>query len=233
MTRAEMLAELRLVIDDTVANYGWSDTTLLGYLAEGQDKFCEETGFFVDNTNYTITLETGVKTYAIPARAIEIMEVWDDTRRLQHFQQQDRGRLWSADCFTSTASTPGLPYGWQADEQTGTLTLDRAPTAAENGRVLTLRLWRYSRYALDDNAVPVQGGDPTNAEPEIPGRFQRACIEWAAFKAYSHHDAEQGNKIKAADHLAAFRIYTREGRAAHRRLRAQDTVIRPNPIYVV
>ena len=68
MTRAEMLAELRSVLNAVGTNRSWADTTLEGYLAEGQDKFCEQTGFFTDLTNFTLTLRTSIAVYAIPDR---------------------------------------------------------------------------------------------------------------------------------------------------------------------
>ena len=48
MTRAEVLAELREVLNDKVSPYGWSDKRLLHFLSLGQDQFCKDTGFFRD-----------------------------------------------------------------------------------------------------------------------------------------------------------------------------------------
>ena len=157
MTRAEMLAELQTVLNDATTGGAWSTTTLLGYLAEGQDKFCEETG---------------------------------------------------------------------------TITLYPVPTAADNGDVYALQVWRYSRYDLaGDGAAPEGGGDAPDAEPEIPSRFHRACVEWAAYKAFMHRDVETQDSIKAADHLNAFKMYVSDGVTTLRRYQNQEVRVGTNPAY--
>lgn len=221
MTRAEMLAELRETISDDVVTYKWSDARLLGYLAEGQDEFCEQTGYFTDFTSHTITLATDTATYAIPDRVIEVLDIWDGTRRLGKFQESDRGFLNTDWDPAQTASNTGRPNRWQADRETGSITFDRTPTAAENGDTLQLRVWRYSADALDDAGI----------EPEIPSRFHRACIEWAAYKAMNTHDAEKQDKIKAVDHFRAFNDYVVKGRRARRRYEGVETRVGSSPAY--
>jgi len=221
MTRAEMLAELREVVDDTVAPYAWSDARLLVYLAEGQDKFCEDTGFFTDRANYSITLVAGTEGYALDERVIEVMDVWSGATKLGKFEERDRTELPSTWFPYTTSSATGLPQCWQTDRETGYITVYPVPTAAEAGTVLTLRVWRYSRYALD----------ATGIEPEIPARFQRACVEWAAFKAFTHHDQEKQDKIKASDHLNEYRMYVSDGVIALRRFHGQDTSVGTAPAY--
>ena len=91
MTRADMLAELKVYLRETTYDAAWGDTLLLSYLAEGQDKFCEETGFFVDASNYTFATVAGTASYAIPSRTISVLDVFDsDGNRLQHFNEEDR-----------------------------------------------------------------------------------------------------------------------------------------------
>lgn len=213
MLRAEMLPELREVLGDTVAPYAWSDAVLNGYLAEGQDVFCEKTGFFVDRTNYTITTVEGQKSYPLDDRIIRVLEVWDGTRRLSRFTENDRP--------SGSSVTPENtdPQHWQTDAETQALTLFEAPVA---GVVLTLRVWRYSRVSMADSPA---------VEPEIPTRFHRACVEYAAFKAYSHHDREREEKVKASDHLAIFADYCTHGRMAFLRIQGDETRVIPNPLY--
>lgn len=221
MTRDQMLAELRELLAETSKDGAWSEYMLLGYLAEGQDKFCEDTGFFVDATNYTITSVVGTASYAIPDRIISILEVWDGNRRLGRFQQEDKTPVppqTGAPFAFSTSSSDS--YAWQADQATSTITFEPTPTTV---KTYQLRVWRYSRNFLSD----------AGAAPEIPARFQRACIQWAAYKAMNVHDMELEDPIKAQDHLRAYQQYVTDGKAALRRLHSVETRVEPNGIYRV
>ena len=83
MNRTTMLATLREVLNDASTSFNsWSDARLLMYLSEGQDKFCEETGYFRDASSFTLTLESGTATYAVPSRIIELIGVYNGTKPL-------------------------------------------------------------------------------------------------------------------------------------------------------
>jgi hypothetical protein len=221
-----MLTELLEVLNSETTNGAWSDARLLAYLAEGQDKFCEETGFFVDITNYTLALATGTALYAIPARAIQIMNIWYGTKRLGKVLQDSVSEPdeWPVD-FDDTAS--GMPNQWQTDQTTGFIKLAPTPTATENGLTLNLHVWRYSRYDLAGDGATTG----VAATPELPARFQRACIEWAAYKAFNHHDMEAQDPVKARDHLSIFNEYVMDGRSAFRRFHNLETRIGSDPAY--
>lgn len=230
MLRATMLTELQSVLRSNPSFADWSQSILLGYLAEGQDRFCEKTGYFIDLSSFSITLQTGVSVYAIPDRIIQIIAIWNGTFKLQ---KVDTGNVFSTDSwFQSTATGP--PTAWQTDQETGVITVYPTPTANENGTVLPLQVWRYSLYDLaGDGPAPEGGGDASDAEPEIPSRFQRACIEWAAYKAFNHRDIETQDPVKAADHLKAFDMYVNDGIAAMRRFHGIETRVEPSPVYLV
>lgn len=221
MTRAEMLAELREVIDDTVVPYAWSDVRLLAYLAEGQDKFCEDTGYFRDASSHNLTLVAGTSSYAIPDRVIQVMDVMDGSTRLGKFEEADRGEAQTPLHSVADIAQSGRPCAWQTDRETGSITLYPTPSADTAGEIFSLRVWRYSTDALND----------TGAEPEIPARFQRACVEWAAFKAFTHHDQEKQDKIKASDHLVEYRMYVSDGVVALRRCQGQEIRVGAAPAY--
>lgn len=228
MTRAELLTELRYVVDDAHTVPYWSDARLLSFLAEGQDEFCERTGFFRDISTYTATLASGTDSYAIDSRIIEIMSVWNGTTRLAKYNEQDRAELnipWES--FLS-ASQSGTPTGWQTDRITGYITFYPTPAAADEGTELTLWVHRYSLYDLANNDID---GEGTDAEPEIPTRFHWALIEWAAHRAYETHDSEIQDAIKSRDHLAMFDSYVTKGKEAFRRLHGTDVTIGSNPSY--
>lgn len=231
MTRAELLAELYTVLNaDTIAPPGgWSEPLLLRYLAEGQDKFCEETGFFRDIDTYQIALRAGVSLYAVSDRVIQILDIWDGLRKLGKVQQDSIvSDTWPVD-FGSEVT--GRPILWQTDQSTGFVKLFPTPTAAETSIVLALHTWRYSKYDLaGDGPVPEEG--PTlPADPEIPSRFQRACIEWAAYKAFNHHDMEAQDPVKAVDHLRMFDAYVADGVRAFRRRHNIETRVGADPAY--
>lgn len=217
MIRMEMLKELRFVLNAPGTDVTWTDFTLLGYLAEGQDVFCEDTGYFVDLSNFTITLETGVAVYSIPDRVIQILNIWDGTRKLSKL---DTGEEFYGDVIA------GAPEVWRTDKETGSLQFDREPTSAENGDSYVLQAWRYSLYDLagvdDDGAA---------AQPEIPSRFHRACIEWGAYKAFDHHDMETQDPVKARDHKDNFDMYVKQGITAMRRYHNIETRVGTSPAY--
>lgn len=221
MTRAEMLQELREVLDDTVAPYGWSNIALFAYLSEGQDKFCEDTGYFIDNTNYTITTVAGTASYAIDERIIEVLEVWNGGGKLQKFTQAERPVSGNFHISEETQ-----PYAWQADQETGMLTLFPTPQAVIT---LNLRVWRYPRIPLTE--LTVVDAVESDTEPTIPKRFRRACVEWAAYKAFMHFDREQYDPNIAAKHKMAYREYVVQGRNARARQEAEAPQVRPSGWY--
>lgn len=214
MTKAELLTELRQVIDDTVRPFGWSDTRLSLFLAEGQDRFCEQTGYWIDRTTFTLTLVDGQQAYPIDSRIINIKSIWDGVRKLTRFTEEDKG---TKDIDFSAAEDQ-RPNNYQLDGATGTITF-LEPVLV--GVVLTIRAHRKSLVSL------------TAGDPEIPENLQLGLVEYAAYKAFSDHDRELQDPIKAKDHYANFKMYVREGQRLYRRLTDEYTDIVPNPLYVV
>lgn len=223
MTRAEMLTETRELLFDTVTPYKWSDPRVLDYLAEGQDKFCEETGFFTDISNYTITAVADQANYDIDERIIEVLDIFNGATKLGKFDEADRTKVENVGKSTVLSVETGNSYSWQADRETDSITLYPTPGDSFAGTSLTLRVWRYSRTYLASSG----------AEPEIPVRFHRACIEWAMFKALNHHDGEQQDPVKASDHLNMFWNYVSDGKAALVRKHSRQMRVAGNPLYTV
>ena len=223
MDRATMLSELTDVLNDSPTNGVWSQSQLLRYLSEGQDKFCEETGFFRDSSTFTITLVSGTSSYDIPDRIIQIIDVVYGTKLLTKIAT---GANHAAPDYTTefdfSQTVPGMPTHWQTELTTGKIDLYPTPGDDQAGEVLTLRVWRYSLYDLAD----------TGKEPEISSRFHRACVEWAAYKAFNHHDMETQDPVKAADHLNAFRMYVSDGRRALSRYHNQEVTAGCGRAYV-
>lgn len=211
MTRDELLTELRSVVDDTLRPYGWSDIRLLYWLSEGQDKFCEQSGFWSDKSSYTVTTVLNQTDYTIPGRIIAVRSVWDGTRELVD------GAKESSPVITAE---PQRPLRYRTDQETGVLTLLEPPLA---GIVLSLRVHRRSLIRFS-----VEG-----AELEIPEEYHLAPVEYAAAKAFGDHDAELQDPVKAGDHMMNFKSYVHDGKRAYRRLTGEYSDVVPNKLYVV
>lgn len=220
MDLEQMLTELREVLDESHIDVAWEEPTLLGYLAEGQDRFCEETGYFVDKTNFQLHLVAGQREYPLDDRIIKVKGVFRaDGSRLGIYTEYDTfGEF--IDRSVVIAVSDGQPTSCQIDSEVGSVIFNSTPTDPE---ILTLRVWRYS---LEDLAE-------AGAQPEIPRRLRRALIEYAAFKALSHHDLEQQDPVDAKKHWENFMDYVRRGRRMFIRNRGVDNYVAPDQSYVV
>ena len=215
MNRAQMVAELHYVLNNATSGGLISDAVLLNYLAEGQEKLCEDTGFFVDFMNFQIETTPGVADYVLDSRIIEVWGLFDADKnvwlgRTSEALNRPRG-FTDRFPFNPGVDTADSAY-WQTDRETGVLTLSPTPTTA---RTFQLRCWRYPMVALNG----------TGAEPEIPARFRRACVEWAAYKVFMHHDMETQDPVKATEHFNAYRMYAKEGATHFRRMHQQEVVV--------
>jgi len=217
MTKAELLAELNLILDGSVSSCG-SDALCppaqkTKWLSEGQDKFCEDTGLFVDitNTAFQVTLVVGQRDYILDDRIIKVLEVWDDTRFVPPLERPFRSDM------SSLLVGEGAPQAWLCDREPGKITLYPAPTEV---KTLQMKVWRYPMTPL------------TDGEPELPSRLQRACVEWAAYKVLLMHDAELRNKAKAVEHLSNYQQYVADGIKYLKRLRGVDLQFGCDPIYL-
>lgn len=229
MDRDRLVVELTEVLDGSVRDNAWEPDTLLGYLAEAQDVFCEDTGFFIDKRNFTIETEIGVRSYELDDRIIEVKDVYNSAGgRLGHVSEQSKD--WGSN-HDSQYLVPdnylqqGPVREWQADEETGILTFVQEPIAVET---FTLRVHRYPLYDLDDEDFDGEGNP---AQPEIPKKFRRALVEYAAAKALMHHDLEQQDPVKSAEHMAAYQNYARRGKRARIRREGVRRGVAPSPVY--
>jgi hypothetical protein len=224
MTRAELLAELKVVLRESTVDAAWGDTRLLEFLAEAQDRFCEDTGFFIDKRTYTVTTVDGTAAYALNDRIIKVMEVWDGNRKIGKHKQADKdpyNRVGVAVEFPQ--DTGGSPRSWQTDEETGYITIYPTPDANSAGTDLTLRVWRYALNYLAD----------ASAEPEIPRQFHRGLIEYACYLALTDHDFEIEDEVKANEHFVNYEYYMRKGITAFNRKQNAAPRSEPALAYVV
>lgn len=219
MTRQELLNELKVVLDDVVgaksSDFLAKDTLKLAYLSEGQDKFCEDTGILTDfsSTEFAITTVANTKDYAISDKIIKILDVFDGSRRLASIDDDPAyvGEFY----YQSEGSRPNL---WRSDLETDKIRLHPTPTT-----VLTLQM-RVMRYPMN----PL-----TTSDPEIPERFQRACVHWAAAKILMIQDSEVLNKSAANDQLALYNLYVTDGVKHTRRRSGVNRRTDVNPLYTL
>lgn len=214
MRKSDLLTEARTLIGDTVEPYAWSDARLLYWMSEGQDKFCEQTGFWVDSTTYTITTVAGQQVYPIPARIITVRSIWDDRRQLEDLSNAGMSTEDFADY------DPQYPMHYELNSETGSITILEP---CVDGVVLTIKAHRRSKVALNTTAGTV----------EIPEQFQLALPEYAAAKAFSDHDRELQDPVKATDHKKNFKDYVKDGKTAYRRISGEYADVVPNPLYAV
>jgi hypothetical protein len=230
MLRVDVLDELRHVLRDTRTPYRWSDRRLMRFLAMGQDQFCKDTGFFTDRNSYTITTQAGIDQYDIDSRIIRVYEVWygDNVRLTQFFEHQRSSEAldqWS-NSFSTIELTPGPPYGWQTDRETQKLTLYPIPDTVYE---FDLRVQRRSLVVFDHQDV----NGKFDTELEIPEDHHFAPIEYAAWRAFSDHDSELQDPVKAAEHFGNYKMYAKEGKRDFRRLSGGGPTFAGNPLYVV
>lgn len=218
MTVTELLQELRYVLDDVAGPpFGWSDQRLLRMMADGEDRFCELTGYFTDFTSYSVTTQAGVTSYALPSdRIIEVREVWDGAHRLKQFTQHDRPLYRSPD--------PNFkrPNAWQVDQQTSRLDLWEPPL---DGIVLSLRVHRRATQRLDTVNL--------TSAPTIPQQCHLALVEYGAAQALGDHDRERQDPVKAKDHMLNFMSYVADGIRLFDRINGASPRLTPSRQYVV
>ena len=208
MTRAEVLAELREVLNDKVSPYGWSDKRLLHFLSLGQDQFCKDTGFFRDASTYKLTTVAGTASYALSTRVIEVLRASIAGAQLEKFSG------------LAPTTGEGQPYAWQTDLEHGMVTLYPTPDAVYT---VDLYTWRKSRIAFS-----------ASGDFDLPDDMHLAPVEWAAFLAFGDHDRELQDPVKAADHKARYnKVYVPAGKQAFRRLCRGHASFAPNPLYLV
>ena len=210
MTKTDMLVELREILDESQNNPLWTPRSLERWLSEGQDKFCAETGFFKDSSNHTIPVLADTRLYSYSDRIIRIVAVKRNGVPLTHFEG-------SGDFPPDNG---GVPTQWRTDTDTGFIKLWPTPAADET---LEMVVWRYATTPLVNK----------DAQPEIPEQFRRACVEYAAAKAYGIHDAEASNPKAAAEHWAEYKVYVDDGITAFHNLHNTHVDVKPHPSYVV
>lgn len=222
MNLAEQLQELRVNIlrDFSTQVSGasdqlWTDDALISYIKDAESRWFRGTMMLRDADTPSITqvtLQTGVSRYLLDPTVLSVLSARynADTTDLARVGRSlvSEGTIAEAPFFDPnaySALTPGRPRAFSTDEllvfemkQRTSLTLYPAPTAAENGLKLYLRVARNTTRSY------VLGGEAMNSESEVGDDYSLDVLEWAAYRALRNHDVDAGDPTDAATHKTAF-----------------------------
>lgn len=174
----------------------WGDAALLRWSGEAERQACRRGDLrhiYDEDTEALcrITLALGVTTYVLDRRVLRLDEArLADGTVLKHTTRTGLDLL----CPTWRTAQAGPPRAFFI--QGRRLRLDRPPSAAEDGAVLTLALWR--------EPLVTSGDDLTSATAfELPHEIA-PLKHWMAYEAFSKRDEDLRDDSQAAKHLALF-----------------------------
>lgn len=221
MTLQELLEELRESILRDVssavsadeADLLWPDRTLVRYINEAHQRFCERSLILEDATTpevCEIALQSGVQSYPLHPSIIQVtsatykdLALKRSTVAMEHGLPDEVAHVVPHRLASYRGVTAFVP-----DYNVGTFRVMGTPTDDEDGGVVRLRVMRLP---LEDLTL-----DNPEAEPEIPKQYHLDMIEWAAFRALRNHDADAENMAKASAHSTRFERAIEEARRTHR-----------------
>lgn len=199
----ELLDELRggMLRDVSTLTAGvpdqlWTDTRLIRYINDAEVQFARRTQVLRDATTSAVTripLVAGVSEYPIHASILSVMSVRyntdaTDLPKTNHNTLDTRApaeSLWF-DVNNLSIVAPGRPRAHAMDQAFRTLRVYPAPTAAEAGNLLYLRVTR----------LPITPLTTTTQTPEVPAEYHLGMLEWAASLAMANHDADIADYIE-------------------------------------
>jgi len=191
----------------------WDDNSLLRYIKDGERKFSRETLCLRDSTTPECTqikLRTGIATYPLHPSVISVLSArfdvdTGDLQRAGHsiVAQNTPPEWFNFDPMSVLTLQPGRPIAYYTDEtlvyarsSRVTLTVYPAPSSTENGLTLYLRTIRVP--------MTVYSVDTLDNESEVPEDYQLDCLEWAAYRALRHFDADAGAPTPSQHHKDAY-----------------------------
>lgn len=201
----------------------WSDQHLVDWINEGQRRLARKAFILRDdgpNDATMVQLRSGVDRYVLSDQVVAVISArYDaDQRDLQRVGHDELNIGWRSDqeWFDprwGVALPPGRPVAFGMDEtlqsdggetfSAPVLKLWPAPDVASTGKFIRLRIARLPRkFLLDDLDMP----------SEIPEDYQLECLSWAAFRALSIVDYDQGAPERASAFRAQFEAMSIEAR---------------------
>lgn len=201
MTNGELIDLTRVVLKDIPKPHKWSDETIVMYLNEAQEKVSRETLAFV-NADTELYVTAGEDMYVLDGdiQMVYRVKLVGSTLQLQA----------STDSWTPDSDQAGTPSRYALD--TASMSLRLYPIPDEDG-VAVMRVARYPTGISIDSLDTIC---------EVPVRHQVALPDWAAYRCFTHDDADGRNDKAAELAKARFDGAVREFKHALYRLRTGD-----------
>ena len=191
MTVGELLQTIREdYLDDDVAPYLWKQATLLRLLSRAQEEACMRQRLLVDETTPAICeapLVAGQKDYALDPRIVLVESIRYDGRVLNKWTKPQLDRT-----LPGWADSVGPITDYLQNDLT--ISLLQAPTVADDGNPLALRVWR----------LPLNGFSAVTDVPEIPLQYHRDLIWLVIGEAFALPDEDRQDTRRADYYLDRF-----------------------------
>jgi hypothetical protein len=184
VTGSELLAFTRELLRDQKAPYLWSDTAIYKYLNEGQRLLAERTHCLIDDENYTVDTEIGVRSYTLEDEILLVMgaRVSGETNVLTP------GFVSVGESFF--ANTTRQPTHYTLTGGSHRISFYPTPDA-----VYTVNLVVAIRPTITITA---------GVTPEVPVQAHLALADYAAAKCLYHNDVDGLNAAAADPFNASF-----------------------------
>lgn len=222
MLGQELLDTLR---EDVLKDYSvpplWSDRRLVQCLNEAYMEFAELTYIIRDSSSDAalITLEAGVTQYPLDEAVVAVLSAryqYDTRNLLRGGENELHGTpavsmdalAWLS-AINSGLVPDGPPRMITTDDSNHTISVSPAPTTAEDGNLIYMRVARLPLKLLDENDLSVA--------IELPRQFALAPVYGAAAIAYGDQDADGNDPDRAVRNRARFMEYVERGKAHVRR----------------
>lgn len=224
MNLRDLLEELRVgilhdVSDEVDGNssYLWNDERLTLYINIGQRRYARYGFAIMDGVTPEVTqvaLVEGVKDYTLHPSIFSVISARYDTdtadlARAGHavFNVYRQGEPPFYDPGNMTIQTPGRPLAFSTNEclrpddddrlEAMSIQVYPTPSAAEDGKIITLRTFRYPlepmRVSLD--------------EPELSDDKSIEALDWAAYLALRVVDHNAGDVSRAHEFRKMFEMH--------------------------
>lgn len=184
MNLGRLIERCRSVTKDLKAPYFWSREDWTDYLNEAADEAAIRARL-IENDQIELSVSAGEATVEYPTNIWSIRRVFLGGRRLT---LTDRETIDAAEGegWESITGTPLFCY-----EVGGKLRFYPIPEVDDTARLVAFCTPKNAMLDDDD-------------EPELHPRCHTALIDWALFLAYSNHDADTFDPVRAADYEARF-----------------------------
>lgn len=169
MTTDELLQLVRSQLRDHNVPYKWDDQTIVLYLNEAQEKVCRATLAFIQS-NESLPLTAGVSTYDLPEYVQHVYRV--------HLDGSTGTLGASTDDWTPVDGQQGTPTRYTLDSDTHAIRFWPTPDAD------TTAVMRVAQFPTPLTIVDME------AQCELLGKYQLALVDWAAYRCFTHDDAD-------------------------------------------